>query len=47
MITLADFVAGAVRTAHTKKNRQFMKCIGNVVTEERITTWREIKSGKP
>ena len=47
VITLVDFVAGAIRVAHTKQNTQFSECIKDLVIEERKVTWREIKSGKP
>ncbi|TAL62807.1 MAG: hypothetical protein EPN88_12890 [Bacteroidetes bacterium] len=43
VITIADFVAGAVRVAYTKKILRFKECIEKFVMEEKIHTWREIK----
>lgn len=47
VITLADFVAGAVRMTYTKGIEQFKKCFEELVKEEETKTWRQIKSGKP
>lgn len=46
IITLADFVAGAVRIAYSKKQPEFIEYIKNIIATEKLTTWREIKSGK-
>lgn len=46
VITLADFAAGAARTAYLKKQKEFTRLINAVVAEEKLTTWKEIKSGK-
>lgn len=46
VITLADFVAGAARIAHLKKRYEFIESVKNVIAKERLTTWKEIKSGK-
>lgn len=46
VITLADFVAGAVRIAYLKKQPEFIEYIKNIIATEKLTTWREIKSGK-
>ena len=43
VITLADFVAGAVRVAHTKQDTQFTQCIEGVIRKEQKISWREIK----
>lgn len=46
VITIADFAAGAARTAYLKKQKEFTSLINAVVAEEKLTTWKEIKSGK-
>ncbi len=46
VITLADFVAGAIRFSHVNKDNLFKECIKDLIVEEKIKTWREIKSGK-
>ena len=43
VITLADFVAGAVRMAYTKHDIRFTQCIENAIKEERTIVWKEIK----
>lgn len=46
IITLADFVAGAIRVAYVKQNFQFKDSIKNLIEKEEVTTWKKIKSGK-
>lgn len=46
VITLADFVAGAIRFSYVRKDNIFRECIKNLIVEEKLKTWREIKSGK-
>ncbi len=43
IITLADFVAGAIRFAYTKNNKRFIYCLRKRVIEEKIVKWTEIK----
>lgn len=43
IITLADFVAGAIRIAYVKQNFHFKDCFKNLIMKEKVTTWREIK----
>ncbi len=43
VITLADFVAGAIRIAHTKRNFLFRECMKDLFVEERMVIWKEIK----
>ena len=43
VITIADFVAGAIRVAYVKKNLLFKECIKDLIVEEKMKTWREIK----
>lgn len=46
IITLADFIAGAVRFAYFKKNNQFKDLIRDSISDEKVLSWRELKSGK-
>lgn len=43
IITLADFIAGAIRVAYVKQNFQFKDCFKNLILKEKLTTWKEIK----
>lgn len=43
VVTLADFIAGAIRFAYVKQNFQFKECIKDLIMKEKMVTWREIK----
>lgn len=43
VITLADFVAGAIRVAYVKQIHEFKECIKDLITEDKLVTWKEIK----
>lgn len=43
VVTLADFVAGAIRFTYVKQNFQFKECIKDLIIEEKLTTWKKIK----
>lgn len=43
IISLADFVAGAVRYAAVRGENKFRKIIDKLIEDEKLTTWRELK----
>lgn len=45
VISLADFVAGAVRYHYARDDDRFKKIIREEITEEKTLSWRKIKSG--
>lgn len=49
VISLADFIAGAVRHACMRGDGRFKKIIDNLIVDEKLITWQQLKqkSGKP
>lgn len=43
VITIADFLAGAIRISYTKKKFLYKECIQKLIRYENLTTWKEIK----
>lgn len=46
VITLADFIAGAVRLSYTGQDISFREIVKSLIKNEITTTWRQLKSGK-
>lgn len=49
VISLADFIAGAVRHACVRGDERFKKIIDNLVVDKRMVTWQQLKQkgGEP
>lgn len=47
VITLADFIAGAIRLSYTGQETHFREMFNSLIKGETITTWKQLKSGKP
>lgn len=43
VVTLADFVAGAIRYEYAKKEAQYRKIIKDLIIEEKFTSWIDLK----
>lgn len=43
VVTIADFVAGAIRLSYTKNDLRFKEEIKNLIVEEKIITWVDLK----
>lgn len=43
IVTIADFVAGAIRLSYTKNNLRFKEEIKDLIVEEKVTTWVDLK----
>lgn len=47
VITLADFIAGAIRLSYTGQETHFREIFNPLIKGETIISWKELKSGKP
>lgn len=45
VISLADFVAGAVRYYYTRGDNRFRKIIEGKIFKEKTLSWKQLKSG--
>ena len=43
VITLVDFVAGAIRIVYVKQILRFKECIKDLIIEDKLVSWAEIK----
>ncbi|MBI4059393.1 DUF3800 domain-containing protein [Candidatus Microgenomates bacterium] len=43
IVSLPDFVAGAIRVSYTKNQKYFAEIINDLIEEQIVTTWRKIK----